>query len=58
MSFWELFFEDVVNEARVLARPRKRAEADCGEASGEVGEGKENAGCEGDRFEDESELYD
>jgi hypothetical protein len=52
-----LFLDDVVNEARVFARLRKNGED--GEAAiGEEGGGRENAGCDGERFIDLSDVAD
>jgi hypothetical protein len=53
-----LFLEDVVRAANVLARPRKNGEDDVEAAIGELGEGSEKAGCDGERFIDLSELDD
>ena len=50
-----MFLEDVVNAANVFARPLKNGEED---GDGEVSEGRENAGCDGERFVDLSELDD
>lgn len=55
MSACELFLEEVVSAASVLARPRKNGDDadEDGDPMGETGDGKEKVGCEGD-----SELYD
>ena len=55
MSACELFREEVVSAASVLARPRKNGDelGEEGDPMGETGDGKEKAGCEGD-----SELYE
>jgi hypothetical protein len=55
MSACELFREEVVSAASVLARPRKKGgeAGEAGDPMGETGDGKEKAGCEGD-----SELYE
>lgn len=55
MSACELFREEVVSAANVLARPRKNGdeEGEEGDPMGETGDGKEKGGCEGD-----SELYE
>ena len=44
--------------ASVLARPRKKGEVEGDAAMGDVGEGSENAGCEGERFAERSEFWD
>lgn len=42
MSCCELFFDEVVSDARVLERPRNSGELDeVGELKGELGEGRE-----------------
>ena len=56
MSCCELLLEDVVSDANVFDRPRNSGELD--EPSGDVGDGRENVGWEGDTLADESELYD
>jgi hypothetical protein len=56
MSVWEVFREPVANEASVFARPRKNGVDDELAAIGEVGEGREKAGCEGDRLAERSEF--
>jgi len=57
MSVCELFLADVVSEASVFARLRKKGEE--GElAMGEVGGGSEKAGCEGERLADLSDCAD
>jgi hypothetical protein len=48
----------VASEARVLARPLKNGADDELEAMGEVGEGRENAGWEGESCEERSEFWD
>lgn len=53
---FEAFREPVASEARVLARPRKNGDDDELVAMGDVGEGSENAGCEGDRLLERSEV--
>lgn len=59
ISACELFREDVVSAANVFARPRKKGEdAEAGgDPIGEDGDGREKAGCVGERFE-WSELYE
>jgi hypothetical protein len=57
-SVCEVFREPVASEARVLARPRKNGEDDELEAIGDVGEGRESAGCAGDRLVERSEFWD
>lgn len=49
----EVFFEEVVREAKVLDLGRK-GDVDCA-AAGEVGEGTEKAGCDGERVPETSE---
>ena len=49
----ELLFLLVKEAASVLARPRKRG---FDELSGEVGDGAENAGCDGERVEETSDA--
>ena len=44
-------FDPVANDAKVLARPRRRAEVLLGDAKPEL----ENAGCEADRLTDASD---
>jgi hypothetical protein len=56
MSVCEAFREPVASDARVFARPRKNGEEDELVAMGDVGEGSEKAGCEGDRLLDWSEF--
>jgi hypothetical protein len=58
-SCWELFRDVLVRAAKVFARPRKKGDEDedCGKLIGDVGDGREKAGCEGERFEF-SELKD
>ena len=54
MSDCELLRDDVVSAANVFARPRKNGGVDAefgGDPNGEAGDGREKAGCEGDRFE-------
>lgn len=58
MSVCEAFREPVASEARVFARPRKNGDDDELKAIGEVGEGSEKAGCDGDRFPERSEFWD
>ena len=58
MSLCELFLEEVVKDARVLARVRNKGVFGEFEASGEDGEGSENVGCDGEGFEEASELKD
>jgi hypothetical protein len=48
MSVCELLREPVVSAARVLARPRKNGEEEAGAEIGDVGEGSEKAGCDGE----------
>jgi hypothetical protein len=56
MSPCELFREEVVSAASVLARPRKKGDeaGEDGDPMGETGDGNEKVGCEGD----DSELYE
>jgi hypothetical protein len=58
MSVCELFRDDVVRAASVLARPRKKGDDEGEAAMGEVGDGSEKAGCDGERFMDRSEFDD
>lgn len=58
MSVWEALREPVASEASVFARPRKNGDDDELEAIGEVGEGSEKAGCDGDRLVERSEFWD
>jgi hypothetical protein len=58
MSLCELFLEEVVKDARVLARVRNKGVFGEFEVSGEVGEGSENVGFDGEGFEEASELKD
>lgn len=44
--------EPEASEARVFARPRKNGEDKEFAAMGDVGDGREKAGCEGDRVFD------
>ena len=53
-----MFLEDVVKAANVFARPLKNGDEDGDAPIGEGGEGRENAGCDGERFVDISELDD
>jgi len=55
MSACELFREEVVSAATVLARPRKKGEevGEDGDPMGETGEGKENGGWDGDSADSE-----
>jgi hypothetical protein len=55
MSVWEAFREPVASEASVFARPRKNGVDELA-AMGDVGEGREKAGCEGDRLAERSEF--
>jgi hypothetical protein len=48
----------VARPASVLALPRKKGVDDEFWAMGDVGEGREKAGCEGDRLPDRSEFWD
>jgi hypothetical protein len=48
----------VAREARVFARPRKNGDEEELLAMGEVGEGSEKAGCDGDKLLDLSEFCD
>ena len=57
ISVCELLREPTLRAASVLARPRNRDEVGA-EAIGEVGEGSEKAGCEGDRLAERSEVCD
>ena len=57
MSTWFWFFE-VVSEASVFARARNRGDGAGGEPNGEDVDGDANAGCEGDRDAEWSELYE
>jgi hypothetical protein len=59
MSPCELFREEVVSAASVLARPRKKGDevGEDGDPMGEAGDGKERVGCEGVSADD-SELYE
>ena len=41
-----------------MARPRKKGDDDGDVAIGEVGEGREKAGCDGDRLADLSEFWE
>ncbi len=58
ISVCELLREPVVRAASVFALPRKKGDDDGDAAIGEVGEGSEKAGCDGDRFIDRSEFCD
>lgn len=49
MSACDALREPVAREASVLARPRKKGDEVELFAIGDVGEGRENVGCEGDR---------
>ena len=51
------FLEEVVNEASVFDRGRKGDE-DCVADVGELGEGRENAGCDGERVAEVSDAAD
>lgn len=51
-------FEEVVSEARVFARPLKRATPDDEAGAGKLGADAPNVGLPGDQFDDESELKD
>lgn len=57
ISVCEVLREPVAREARVFARPRKNGVNGELAESGEVGEGSENVGCDGDRC-DWSEFWD
>lgn len=48
----------MAREARVFARPRKKGVDDELAASGDVGDGSEKAGCEGDKLLERSEFWD
>jgi hypothetical protein len=50
-----LSFEEVVREATVLDLGRKGELLGAGGGADEVGDGTENAGCDGERFDDTSE---
>ena len=50
--------EEVVRAANVFDRPLKSVEPDEGAAIGDVAAGNENEGRDGERLEEESELYD
>jgi hypothetical protein len=58
MSLCDALREPEASEARVLARPRKNGVEDELLAMGDVGDGSEKAGCEGDRVLDRSEFCD
>jgi hypothetical protein len=58
MSVCEALREPEASEARVLARPRKNGVDDELEAMGEVGDGSEKAGCDGERLLERSEFCD
>lgn len=65
MSVCEALREPVAKEAKVLALPRKKGDDDvvfcvfCAFwAIGEVGEGREKAGCDGERVPERSEFCD
>jgi len=58
MSVCELLREPVVSAARVFARPRKKGDEEEGADMGDVGDGSEKAGCDGDRFVERSEVCD
>lgn len=47
-----------MSAASVFARPRKNGDDDVGADMGEVGEGSEKAGCDGDRLAERSEFCD
>ncbi len=42
-----------MSDAKVFARPRKRGDDVDGDPNGELGEGREKAGCKGDRLGEE-----
>ena len=50
MSACEALREPVAREARVLARPRKKGDEEELFEIGDVGEGREKVGCEGDKL--------
>ncbi len=58
MSACELFLDDVVSDANVFDRPRSSGAVVVGNASGDGGDGRENAGWDGERVDDVSELKD
>lgn len=47
-----------MSAAKVFERPRKSVEPEEGAATGDVAVGNENKGPEGERLEEESELYE
>jgi hypothetical protein len=59
MSLGELLLAEVVREAKVFARVRNSGAFGEVDVSGEVGDGREKAGLDGERlFEEVSELKD
>lgn len=59
ISVCEGFLEEIVSEANVFDRGRKGEEDGAGgEVAGDVGEGSENAGCDGERVAEVSEAFD
>jgi hypothetical protein len=58
ISVCEALREPVASEASVFARPRKNGDDDELVAIGDVGDGRENAGCDGDRLLERSEFWD
>jgi hypothetical protein len=57
-SACEFVFEEVVSEAIVLERGLKGEGEEGGGVAGDVGEGRENAGCEGVLPDEVSEAYE
>lgn len=55
MSAWELFFDDVVNDAKVFDRARSKGGPPDGRASGDEADGRENVGLDGERFGEASD---
>jgi hypothetical protein len=56
ISVCELLRDPVVRAASVFARPREKGDKDEGAVMGEVEEGSEKAGCDGERCAERSEA--